>query len=230
MVVIVNPSDEALLQSKAPKLWTWSGSAKVNRFVVNQSADTFLADLRTSVWKSFIERLHRESVSAYVALTGRHIAEPPPLPSHLSCDDLYTLHLDVCGAPKGYVARKKRPENSMQILGAVQIGLLARGAQLDGNHYLLNNTRIRVVNGQGRILSAVRKLYQEEPVEFIKAETIVCVGAKYDGEVPPDIVRGESGTPTIVRPVSPVNWLTEDNAKHVWAAEGDHDVVITATR
>ena len=100
---------------------------------------------------------------AYAGLTGRQMAGPPSLPSHLSCDDLYSLHLDACGAPKGYVARKKRPENSMQVLGAVQIGLLARGAQLDGNHYLVNNIRIRVVNGQGRILSAVRTLYQNEP-------------------------------------------------------------------
>jgi SIR2-like domain len=224
LVVIVNLSDEALLQSKAPKLWTWSGSTKVHRFVVNQSADTFLAELRTVFWRSFIERLHRQSLPEYVGLTGNQLAAPPALPAHLSCDDLYTLHLDTCGTPRGDVARKKRPENSMQVLGAVQIGLLAQGARLDGNHYLLDGTRIRVVNGQGRLLSAVRKLYESEPTDFIKAETTICVGAKDDGGVPPDVVRTATGTSTIVRAVPPLNWLIEDNAKHVWARNGDHDV------
>lgn len=228
LVVIVNPSDEALLESKAPKLWSWSGSANVTRFVVNQSADTFLVELRTAFWKAFIERLHRESLSAYVGLTGRHLAAPPSLPAIVSCEDLYLLHLDACGVPRGEVARQKRPVDSMGVLGAVQIGLLSKGAQLEGNHYLLNGSHIRVVNGQGRLLSAVRKRYQEEPVDFTKADTTICVGAKDDGGVPPDIVRTAANIPTIVRPASSRDWLTEDYAKHLWAGDGDHDV-ITAT-
>jgi hypothetical protein len=142
----------------------------------------------------------------------------------LSCDDLYALHLDTCGAPKGDLARKKRPENSLEVIGAVQIGLLSQGAQLDGNHYLVGGARIRVVNGQGRLLSAVRKLYSDEPTDFIEAETTICVGAKDDGGVPPDVVRTATGNSTIIRTTQPMNWITEDDAKLVWAGNGDYDV------
>jgi hypothetical protein len=229
LVVIVNPSDETVLQSKAPKLWDWSGSARVKRVVINDSAASFLADLRAVVWKAFSDQLHRESLATFVGLTGKTLATPPVLPAHLSGEDLYALHLDICGEPKGYVARRKRPENSMHVLGAVQIGLLADGAEIEGNHYLCNGTRIRVVNGQGRLLSAVRKRYEEEPAEFVKAETIICVGAKDDGDVPSDVVRGPLDTSSIVRPMPTDNWLTEDGARHLWARpNGDLNVVVAA--
>jgi hypothetical protein len=226
LVVIVNRSDEAALQSKAPQLWTWSGSEKVTRIVVEESADAFLDDLRAVVWRTFIERLHRESAATYSVLTGKPSNPLPPIPENLSSDDLYALHLDVCGVPRGNVARKKSPDTTMQTLGAVQIGLMKEGASMEGNHYLLNGTRIRVVYGQGRLLSDIRKLYEEESTDFMPAEITIGVGAKDDGGVPADVVRGPANKSTIVRAVSLSRWQTEEDTKHFWAGGED---VTTAT-
>ena len=226
LVVIVNRSDEATLQAKAPKLWAWSGGAKVVRVVVNESGDTFLEELRAIVWRTFIERLFRESAATYSALTGKVATPIPTLPATLSCDDLYTLHLDVCGVPRGNIARKKSPDTTMAVLGAVQIGLIREGATIEGNHYLLNGARLRVVYGQGRVLSDIRKLYQEESTDFIPAETTICVGAKDDGGVPPDVVRGQGNESTIVRTAALTRWQTEEDTKHLWAGVQD---VTTAT-
>jgi hypothetical protein len=229
LVVIVNRSDEAQLKSKAAQLWAWSGGEKVKRFVVNESAGEFLAELRFVVWRAFTDRLHRESLQTYSALTGRPDDPAPAMPCNLSCEDLYSLHLDACGVPLGEVARKKRPDATMQVLGAVQMGLIAEGAQLEGNQYLINGARIRVVYGQGRVLSDIRKLYQDEPAAFVKADTIICVGAKDDGGMLPDVVRIPADASTIIRPTPTANWLTEDAAKPLWAGRIGQNVV-NATR
>jgi hypothetical protein len=114
----------------------------------------------------------------------------------------------------------------MQTLGAVQIGLMKEGASMEGNHYLLNGTRIRVVYGQGRLLSDIRKLYEEESTDFMPAEITIGVGAKDDGGVPADVVRGPANKSTIVRAVSLSRWQTEEDTKHFWAGGED---VTTAT-
>ncbi len=211
---------------QAPRLWTWSGGERVTRIVVEDSADAFLNDLRAVVWRAFIERLHRESKATYAALTGKDADSLPMIPATVSSDDLYTLHLDVCGVPRGLVARKKWPDATMQTLGAVQIGLMRAGAAIEGNHFVLDGTRIRIVYGQGRLLSDILKLYQEESTEYTSAEITICVGAKDDGGVPADVVRGRPSKSTIVRTVSLSQWQTEEDTKHLWA--GGEDVIIAA--
>jgi hypothetical protein len=222
LVVIVNRSDEETLKTKAPQLWDWSSSGKVARFVVNESADEFLAELRAIVWRTFAERLHRESTATYSALTGKPLDAIPAVPPSLSVEDLYALHLDACGVPLGDIARIKCPNPTMQVLGAVQLGLMAEGATIEGNHYVLDGLRIRVIYGQGRPLSDIRRLYLEELRQFAPADIIICVGAKDDGGVPPDVARDSPAASTIVRPTTAARWVTEDNAKNFWM--GDQDV------
>lgn len=105
----------------------------------------------------------------------------------------------------------------MQVLGAVQIGLMREGALLEGNHYVMNGMRIRVIYGQGRLLSDIRKLYQDESAEFTPAEMTICVGATDDGGVPLDIVRGQPDEATIVRVTALSQWQTEKETKRFWA-------------
>jgi hypothetical protein len=137
-------------------------------------------------------------------------------------EEAYRLKLDVCGVPYKSVARQKRPDVSMTKLGVVQLGLLANGAALEGNHFLLHQKRIRVVNGQGQLLGTVKGRYLNEPPQLPQADLMICVGATDDGNMPQTVVRGDATAATIVRATSVAQWETEDAVTDLWRA--NHNV------
>src|ERR1700733_579308 len=57
LVVIVNPSEDAVLEAKAKGLWDWSAKAGITRRIVRESAADFLAELRKLMWINFLNRV-----------------------------------------------------------------------------------------------------------------------------------------------------------------------------
>jgi hypothetical protein len=214
-VVIVNPSDEATLAEKAPRLWERSGSGSSQRFLVRQSAAEFLAELRGLIWAHFMNRLLRQGLGTYNALAGTHVGHVP-LPDSISVEEVYRLKQDACGSPAGSLSRAKRPDASMNMVGAVHCGLRHNGAEIDGSAYRLNGQRIRVLNAQGHLLTQFRGEFEHEPEPFWPVDVVVCVGAKDDGGVPLNIARANKANRTIVRPLSSGEWMTEDQAAKLW--------------
>ena len=217
LVVIVNPSDDGVLEAKARGLWDWSGNVGITRRIVRESASDFLTELRKLMWVNFLNRVLRQSEAAFVAVGGSAEASRYEIaPDALIADDAYRLRLDVCGVPYRTVARRKRPDVQMTTLGIVQLGLIAKGAQLEGNHFVLNQKRIRVVGGQGQLLGAVKGMYAAEPAQFPRVDLMLCVGATDDGNMPQSVVRGDAAFGTIVRATAGAEWQTEEAATELW--------------
>ena len=216
-VVIVNPSDDAVLEAKARELWAWSGNAGITRHIVRESAADFLAELRKLMWINFLNRVLRQSEAAFVALGGSAEAGRYQIAADtLNTDEAYRLRLDVCGVPHRTIARRKRPDAPMNKLGVVQLGLFAKGAELEGNHFVLNQKRIRVIGGQGQLLGAVKGMYATEPAQFPRVDLMICVGATDDGNLPQSVVRGDASSGTIVRATAGAEWQNEEAASELW--------------
>jgi hypothetical protein len=220
----VNPSEDAELEAKAPDLWAWSSRPEVTRRVVRESATDFLSELRQLVCLNFLNRVLRQSEEPFLHLDGTPQAGSYVIPPDaINTDETYRLKLDVCGVPYRHVARHKRPEVTMTMLGVVQLGLLAKGASLEGNHFVLDQMRIRVVNGQGQLLGRVKGRYSGEPARLPQADLMICVGANDDGNMPQSVIRGDAAPGTIVRATSGVKWENEQRVSHLWRAS--HHVV-----
>jgi NAD-dependent SIR2 family protein deacetylase len=217
LIVIVNPSNDADLETKAKNLWDWSARAGITRRIVRESAADFLAELRKLMWINFLNRVLRQSEAAFVQLGGSAQAGRYEIASAaLNTDEAYRLRLDACGVPYRKMARQKRPDAYMNKLGVVQLGLLAKGAQLEGNQFVLNQKRIRVLNGQGQLLGAVKGRYAEEPAQFPRVDLMICVGATDDGNMPQSVVRGDAAAGTIIRATAGAEWQNEEAAGELW--------------
>jgi NAD-dependent SIR2 family protein deacetylase len=217
LVVIVNPSNDANLEAKAKGLWDWSARPGITRRIVRESASDFLAELRKLMWINFVNRLLRQSETTFVQLGGSAQDGRYEIASDaLNTDEAYRLRLDACGIPYRKAARQKRPDVHMNKLGVVQLGLLARGAQLEGNQFVLNEQRIRVLNGQGQLLGVIKGAYADEPAQFPRVDLMICVGATDDGNMPQSVVRGDSSAGTTVRATGGAKWQNEDNVSDLW--------------
>ena len=215
LIVIVNPSDDATLAAKAPRLWEWSGNGKSDRFIVPQLAADFLDELRRVVWVHFMNRVLRQGTETLGDLTGVR-SDAPTVSEALGSQETYQLKQDSCGIPAKQISRVKRPNQQMNVLGAVHVGLLRRGAEMDGRGYQLNGKYIRILNALGQLLTPVRKQFEAAPTLFQPADIHVCVGAKDDGAVAVNITRGNKQVSTIVRPATVAEWITEEQAEHLW--------------
>ncbi len=216
LVLIVNPSDDCELEEKARGLWTWSCQPGITRRIVRQSAADFLTELRKLMWTNFLNRVLRQSERAFVELGGSPGAAKYSIaPGALSADEAYRLKLDVCGVPYAQVSRQKRPDEHMQRLGIIHLELLSLGARLEGNSFVLSDKRIRVVNGEGQLLSHVKGRYAGEPAQFSPADLTICTGA-IDDNMPESVVRGDSPLATIVRTSGGATWRTEASASSLW--------------
>jgi hypothetical protein len=216
LVVIVNLSDEAELEQKAKDLWELSSKTGITCRIVQEPATDFLTELRRLIWINFMNRLLRQSENAFINLGGsEEVAKYVISPNAISADEAYRLRLDSCGVPFLQIAREKRPKPSMEIVGIIQLGLISKGAQLAGNYFVLDEKRIRVINGAGQLLGNVKSRFAKEPAQFPTADLMICAGAINDN-TPPSIVRGDVPVPTIVRASAGARWVTENDASELW--------------
>jgi len=207
LVVLVDPQDNRSLQSKAPELWDWANSGNFKFHHEIENGDLFLDELRKRYSVRFLNRLLSNSMPTYNNILATiPISVSGEAYSHLTSEYLYSLRRDCCGVTSLDAVCEKRPTTTMEMLGAIILILISKGAISEGPFHILNGTKFRVINAAGKLMNQVKQTFANEPPPPITADIVICVGAYGDGGVPIDVVRG-AGTGTVVRAGLSGDWL-----------------------
>jgi hypothetical protein len=204
-IMLVDPQPSDALKAKAPKLWAWGERHGPNFFHLQESGDVFLDELRVRFSQNLLQRALAASMASIPTAPG----EPTAATGFdgLTADEMYALRRDFSGIPIGEVPRFKRPAG-MDAVGRAHLHLRRRNAQLEGSLYVLPDFgRIRVINGQTKLLNEVRSRFASEPPRIPPVDYVICAGAEDDGNAKTNIVRG-GGAGDIIRPGSPAQWLS----------------------
>ena len=140
-------------------------------------------------YRRYMKNVLQNSSDTYTEIFGEAYPEEVSLDLNLQTADLYALRRDFCGIPSTEIVRMKRPENNQFLIGAIHLHLKRIGAELSGSLYSYGDQFIRLINGSGQTLSAVKKRFLGEPPNSIPIDKTVCVGAHDDGGVPGNLVR-----------------------------------------
>jgi hypothetical protein len=211
LVVLVDPSPEEVLKSKAPKLWQWA--EKSTKFIhVPLRAEKFLPAFRDAFSKNLLTRILKEAEPGFIAQT--QLKEIPPIDFE-SCtsEDLFSLRQDAFCTPSSRIPRFREPDGSTDAFGRTHLLLRKGGAILEGSIYRnKNGMKIRIVNGRTKQLSQVKSEFENSPPRGGPSEDLViCAGATDDGGAPANIKKAGAQS-TIVRPASTAEWMTLDEA------------------
>jgi hypothetical protein len=214
-VVLVNPSDEAELERKAPGLWALANTPPTRFVHVRESGATFLDELRRAYSARFMSRLTRSGVTTYVEENGR---QPRGFPNfdHLDSAELYQWRRDSTCTPSARVVKKTWPDETMQTLGAAHLELHDGGAEIEGNAYRYLGRLVRLIHGAGQPLSEVRNRFLHSTALEGAEDVVYCVGARPTGPFPDSIVRKTSSADVVNRSASGT-WLTDDTAPEFFA-------------
>ena len=214
MVVLVDPEERDRLEEKAPQLWAWAHHEGVEFQHVQESGNEFLEDLRHRFSRQMLLTCFENSRDRYVVLTGETCDQLLALDPTISTEDLYALRKDFSGVPSTNIVRKKTHDAGMLLIGAIHILLMSRGAQLDGSVYIFAEMRIRLINGNGDLISYVQNEFRSEPALQPPVHIVICINAQEDGGVPSDVIRGKTES-SIVRPTSESEWHTLESAREL---------------
>jgi SIR2-like domain len=196
-ITVVDPSDTATLQAKAPLLWALAHRPQASFRHVRAPGEQFLADLRQRFSRQFLTRLINSSRMRYQQLFGACAPDLGELPAGLGIRELFNLRRGFCGQPATSPPREKRPGTQHLGVGVVHIALMQRGAILDGYVYRLPAKTVRLLHASGEYLSQVKARFTAEPPGLPAADQTLCVGA-YDDVAPAHIIHGAT-PPGIVR-------------------------------
>lgn len=204
-VTVVNRGSTDEIRQKAAALWDKLNAAGPHFAHLQMSSDDFLIELR----QEFSELWYRKLVARGRTLWPVGALEPPgPVSgSALSADDLYDLRRDMEAKPYTHTASLKEPSESSSEASSIRLKLQDRGATPYRSWLRLDGRSVRVINGAGRSLQDVQRIYREAPTDE-HADIIVCAGSINLG-VPDRIIS--KGTPmSFVRTSSGAGgtWLT----------------------
>lgn len=204
-IVLIDPCDSAVLQAKAPELWALAHQAGVTFTHVQESGDTFLAELRTHFSEAFLRELLRIGSEAFASnRPGVPIDASWQNVAPLSNDELYSWRRDAEGRTAREPAVRIIPDISTESAALAHILLRSQGWVQHGIGYRKDSKSVRVINAAGRFLDATKANFSEAPA-VIGADIVVCAGAT-DLGVPGDIVR-DSDPANVVRGGSSSRWL-----------------------
>ena len=130
----------------------------------------------------------------------------------LAGEELYNLRRDAQGVPYNRAATLKDPAPNAAQAAYVHMMLLNVGAINAGAWLVHRGRSIRVINGGGRGLTALRGEYKE-PTTIMQSDIVVCAGA-IDLGVPTRVIATGRGA-SMIRP-SPggsAKWLTLEQAR-----------------
>ena len=212
-VVLVDPADPQVLREKAPQLWDWANQQDKEFFHVLEGADAFLDELRVVFSRGFIKQALDGGVHHFAAIFPGREAGEIEFPDSLSSGDLYSLRKDLCGCSSSRPSRSRKPDETMNLVGAFFLAVVAAGGTIEGAHFSLQGRGVRVINCANRLLSDVQADFANDLGAARDCDAVVCVGAVDEG-VPSDLVRG--GDPrTIVKQGWDGEWMTHDSAKEL---------------
>jgi hypothetical protein len=207
-VYLVDPASNAVLEAKAPELWAWAHGPGITFHHEAESGSDFLDELRRRWSRVFLAQLYESSKPTYETLFGVAAAAAPPSLAGFNSRDLYALRRDLSGTPRTAPARGRQPLAADHLAGALHARLLASGASYTEHAYQWNGRRIRIISGQGQVLSAVRARFQTESPLPSPVDDVICAGALPDPS-PGHIVRA-TGATTVVRGGASGAWQTHE--------------------
>lgn len=214
-VVLVDPAAADNLRDKAPGLWVWATSDQIDFTHVRLEAAQFLDQLRASFSRAFLTRVVAGGAPLFAALFPALPDTDVALPAELISADLYSLRQDACGSSATTPARTRRPDDSMYLVGAFVIAILAAGGRFDGPLLRLGDNALRVINCPNRLLSTVKAEFSRELGSLGGCNVAICVGA-VDDHAPGDLIRGEQPR-TVLREGWTGEWLTSESARELLA-------------
>lgn len=210
-VTIVDPSSPDDLAHKAPSLWAWAHGEGVAFRHVQSSGSEFLDSLRRRFSHLLLKRMAAVGRDAYATVSGAACPTFPPVDA-CSTADLYDIRRDWSGVARNAVTRRRVEEPADELLGKTFYELVAAGGVLDGSTLLVAGKRVRLVQGAGRMLYALKAELARDVPPVDAPDLTVCVGAEDDGGVPPDILRPER-RPSVIRPGTAGEWCTHAGAR-----------------
>jgi hypothetical protein len=208
-VTVIDPSEAADLQRKAPDLWAVAHQPHVTFTHVPESGADALDELRRGFSENYLRQVLAAGRAAFEATTGA-ACDPAWLNvTGLESESLYDWRRDAEGVPVGRPATANRPRNG-EALGLFHLLLRRAGAMQQPQGYTLGGRLIRVINGAECILSSLSARFIEAPV-ISSPDVFVAVGA-IDAGLPAHVVR--PGTPgSVVRPAAGGEWFTFERAQ-----------------
>jgi hypothetical protein len=215
-VTLVDPSPPEALAKKAEGLWTWAHRDGITFRHLPISGSDFLEQLRVRFSRVQIRRIAEVGAGAFASETGREVPEFPPATAGDPAD-LYDLRRDLAGIPRTAAVRRRDPGPADELLGKVIYELVDAGAVLDGSMMTLDRKRVRVVQGAGRMLYAVRDALDRDLPAVTTPDLTICVGAADDGGAAAHILRPER-RPSVVR----------GNVGGAWCTHLDYRTVLGA--
>lgn len=171
----------------------------------------FLSELRRAFSETWHKKFLRNGESLLSSPTTFSAATSAP--ASLSEEDLYDIRRDAEAVPYTSAATSKVPAVGTAEAASLRLRMLEKGALAERSWLRLDGKTIRIVNGAGRNLEDVKKLYKEPPT-FADADFVVCAGAKALGVPTGLISRGTPGG--LIRPAagSGSRWITSEEAEY----------------
>jgi hypothetical protein len=207
-VTVVDPKNRADLQATAPTLWArLTGGTAHFQHVPASGADA-LEELQVAFSKVWAKKFYALGKTMLEADGKVYSAVDPAM----SCEDFYSLRQDAEGIPYHRAATQKAPAAGAAAAAFFHLLLIEAGATRRGSWYEHGGKLIRVVQGAGEAVTAVRERYREPPAAR-QPDVIVCAGG-LDIPVPGHLIASGAGS-SVVRPRAggPVPWLTLEQAR-----------------
>ena len=209
-ITVVDLSETSQLEGKAPHLWKLSHTSGVAFRHVKASGADFLDELRNAFSQQYLAKILASGKTTFETRTGIKCNKTWLNPPALSSDELYTLRRDSEGVPPGMPAKRKTPDD-VELLGFFHLLLRKAGAIQTDYGYVLNDFKIRVINGAGNLLGTKKKLFCIPPAINSDVNIVACIGAQDFPGLPDEII--EKGRPDdFIRPATTVNWVDFNNA------------------
>jgi len=210
-ITVIDPSDSAALEAKAPNLWALAHAPGVAFNHVKEYAEVALDELHRAFSKAYLRKLLNSGKASVEAERGGVGCDPDWfVPPNLGAAELYGLRRDSEGAPSTKPAKLRDPVPG-NLLGMFHLLLISAGATANAGGYQLAGQQIRVINGANTDLSTLQEAFSDEPPAVFNADVVVGVGAM-NLPYPPSVVR--AGTPgRVIRGAAVGQWLDFDSAR-----------------
>lgn len=211
-VVIVDLEGPDELRNKAPQLAQLGDRA--SRFLhVRESSATFFKALREAFSRSYVRQAVRAGEPAYLAQSGGTPPDPAWFdPAFADNNVLWHVRRDIEGCRPTQPAGQRTPPPG-DAVGLAMLDLQAAGAHPEGPYWRLGPHLVRVINGSGRTLHAMKGDYDREMTQH-GPDLAIAVGA-VDSVLPGNASRPNEGTSDVLPPPArtfvrsaPPHWIT----------------------